>query len=103
MAATARCVLPTPDGPMKRRPLSEPPGKSRVKVSVQLLANFSDAVCCGVQVLPSGRGTSFHPVPRQSWQFSRGIVFVLKDRIRGRGEEGKRGCGRFVNQENSHP
>src|SRR5580698_6823903 len=52
---------------------------------------------------PSGRGTSFHPVPRQSWQFSRGIVFVLKDRIRGRGEEGKRGCGRFVNQENSHP
>src|SRR5580698_7986019 len=27
--------------------------------------------------LPSGRETSFHPVPRQSWQFSSGNVSVV--------------------------
>src|SRR5579871_5876499 len=44
---------------------------------------------------PSGRGTSLYPVPRQSWQFSRGNIFVSvvcdsNDRIRVRWRDGKR-------------
>jgi len=56
--ATARCVFPTPEGPMNSSPFSERTGYSRTNPCVNSFACFSDCACCAVQVFPSVRSVT---------------------------------------------